>query len=494
MADASVTTAPAIAATVRRLAPGIALSAAVAVAAVLGAPWVAGGRPDPGDGDRAAHRHRAQCGWRRGSCFSPAWCSASRRCCAGRWRCSACASRSATSSRSASRTALVVVVAMVGDDRGRLPARARCSAARRPMARSPAPAPPCAAPPRRSRPRRCCRTITARTPTSPSSWSPSTRSRPSRWCSIRRSASGSASTPHATGVMLGATIHDVAQVVGAGYAVSEPVGNTAVIVKLFRVFLLLPVVLGDRLVVRARRRRRGAAKVPVPVFALVFLGALRRQQRDAVAAGARAGLRADQGRAGRGLDLGPADRHRGARARHLDRRPIRGARLAARRDRHRHDPRHPRGRDGRPACSCGEVPMPTLTLAEAEDLVAARADALPHRRQTNAQRRRARARRRRGRRAQGPRPLARAELRGAGQGRQGRRLRDAGRRRGRGPGVLAVDAAHGFAYPALDPRVALLPAAGARSRASRRRRSAARIIAAPPDIRSSASRRPGWSR
>ena len=36
---------------------------------------------------------------------------------------------------------------------------------------------------------------------------------------------------------------DEAQVVGAGYAVSEPVGNTAVIVKLFRVFLLLPVVL-----------------------------------------------------------------------------------------------------------------------------------------------------------------------------------------------------------------------------------------------------------
>lgn len=47
-----------------------------------------------------------------------------------------------------------------------------------------------------------------------------------------------------TGVMLGGTIHDVAQVVGAGYAVSGLVGNTAVIVKLFRVFLLLPMVLG----------------------------------------------------------------------------------------------------------------------------------------------------------------------------------------------------------------------------------------------------------
>src|SRR5262245_58392520 len=34
----------------------------------------------------------------------------------------------------------------------------------------------------------------------------------------------------ATSIMLGGTIHDMAQVVGAGYAVSEPVGNAAVIV------------------------------------------------------------------------------------------------------------------------------------------------------------------------------------------------------------------------------------------------------------------------
>jgi uncharacterized integral membrane protein (TIGR00698 family) len=74
-----------------------------------------------------------------------------------------------------------------------------------------------------------------------------------------------------TGVMLGATIHDVAQVVGAGYAVSEPVGNTAVIVKLFRVFLLLPVVLGVGWWFTRKGAEHGAAKVPVPVFALVFL-------------------------------------------------------------------------------------------------------------------------------------------------------------------------------------------------------------------------------
>jgi uncharacterized integral membrane protein (TIGR00698 family) len=77
--------------------------------------------------------------------------------------------------------------------------------------------------------------------------------------------------PQTTGVMLGGTIHDVAQVAGAGYAVSETVGNAAVIVKLFRVFLLLPVVLAIGWYFTRIGARHGEAKVPVPVFALVFL-------------------------------------------------------------------------------------------------------------------------------------------------------------------------------------------------------------------------------
>ncbi len=75
-----------------------------------------------------------------------------------------------------------------------------------------------------------------------------------------------------TGILLGATIHDMAQVVGAGYAVSEPVGNTAVVVKLFRVFLLLPVVLAVGWWLVRREGAAAHAKVPVPTFALVFLG------------------------------------------------------------------------------------------------------------------------------------------------------------------------------------------------------------------------------
>jgi uncharacterized integral membrane protein (TIGR00698 family) len=75
-----------------------------------------------------------------------------------------------------------------------------------------------------------------------------------------------------TGVMLGATIHDVAQVVGAGYAVSEPTGNTAVIVKLFRVFLMLPLVLVVGWLFARRTVATAAARIPIPVFALVFVG------------------------------------------------------------------------------------------------------------------------------------------------------------------------------------------------------------------------------
>jgi uncharacterized integral membrane protein (TIGR00698 family) len=75
-----------------------------------------------------------------------------------------------------------------------------------------------------------------------------------------------------TGVMLGATIHDVAQVVGAGYGVSDAAGNAAVIVKLFRVLLMLPLVLAIGWLFARRMVATTAAKIPIPVFALVFVG------------------------------------------------------------------------------------------------------------------------------------------------------------------------------------------------------------------------------
>lgn len=45
------------------------------------------------------------------------------------------------------------------------------------------------------------------------------------------------------GVFIGATIHDVAQVVGAGYMISDEVGGVATFTKLLRVAMLAPVVL-----------------------------------------------------------------------------------------------------------------------------------------------------------------------------------------------------------------------------------------------------------
>src|SRR3954454_16780225 len=50
-------------------------------------------------------------------------------------------------------------------------------------------------------------------------------------------------TQSQTGVFLGGTIHDVAQVVGAGYSVSQESGDVATIIKLLRVALLVPSVL-----------------------------------------------------------------------------------------------------------------------------------------------------------------------------------------------------------------------------------------------------------
>ncbi|MFP7570271.1 YeiH family protein [Marivita sp. S2033] len=80
--------------------------------------------------------------------------------------------------------------------------------------------------------------------------------------------------PLATGVFLGGTIHDVAQVVGAGFSVSEETGETATLVKLIRVTMLAPVVLCFSLVIRAKGEAdaTGDERPPlIPSFVLAFL-------------------------------------------------------------------------------------------------------------------------------------------------------------------------------------------------------------------------------
>jgi uncharacterized integral membrane protein (TIGR00698 family) len=80
--------------------------------------------------------------------------------------------------------------------------------------------------------------------------------------------------PLQTGRFLGGSIHDVAQVVAAGYASSPQAGDSATIVKLMRVTMLLPVVLVIT-VLAARgmdKSESSGKKVPLlPGFLIAFV-------------------------------------------------------------------------------------------------------------------------------------------------------------------------------------------------------------------------------
>jgi uncharacterized integral membrane protein (TIGR00698 family) len=72
----------------------------------------------------------------------------------------------------------------------------------------------------------------------------------------------------AVGIFLGGTIHDVAQVVGAGFSVSEETGNVATFTKLLRVAMLLPVVVTLSFVFHAHNDTRAGRQLPG--FLIVF--------------------------------------------------------------------------------------------------------------------------------------------------------------------------------------------------------------------------------
>lgn len=69
------------------------------------------------------------------------------------------------------------------------------------------------------------------------------------------------------GYMIGATIHDVAQVVGAGYSVSETAGDIATFTKLLRVALLPAVLLAVALVFR----KEAGSTLGLPWFVVGFI-------------------------------------------------------------------------------------------------------------------------------------------------------------------------------------------------------------------------------
>ncbi len=77
-----------------------------------------------------------------------------------------------------------------------------------------------------------------------------------------------------SGKFIGATIHDVAQVVGAGYSLSHDAGDAATITKLMRVAFLMPVlvVISASLRGRAARAADGGPKTPLlPWFTVAFV-------------------------------------------------------------------------------------------------------------------------------------------------------------------------------------------------------------------------------
>jgi uncharacterized integral membrane protein (TIGR00698 family) len=82
-------------------------------------------------------------------------------------------------------------------------------------------------------------------------------------------------TPHDYGLWAGASIHEIAQVVAAGFQDGRQAGEFATIAKLSRVMLLAPMViaLGAAAAARARRhgQRHAGGRAPMPWFVLGFV-------------------------------------------------------------------------------------------------------------------------------------------------------------------------------------------------------------------------------
>lgn len=80
-------------------------------------------------------------------------------------------------------------------------------------------------------------------------------------------------TDSQAGIFLGGTIHDVAQVVGAGYMISDSTGDVSTLVKLMRVAMLVPAVMVFMFLFRRdREQEEDGHKVPMlPGFLVAFV-------------------------------------------------------------------------------------------------------------------------------------------------------------------------------------------------------------------------------
>ncbi|WP_137891851.1 putative sulfate exporter family transporter [Ramlibacter sp. 2FC] len=101
--------------------------------------------------------------------------------------------------------------------------------------------------------------------------------------------------PELAGLFLGGTIHDVAQVVGAGYTLGQEAGDYATIVKLFRVSMLALVVLVVSLAFKRQREAADGGPTArrqrlVPWFLWLFVGLVLANSLGAVAPALQQGM------------------------------------------------------------------------------------------------------------------------------------------------------------------------------------------------------------
>ena len=82
-------------------------------------------------------------------------------------------------------------------------------------------------------------------------------------------------SPELMGIFTGASVHEVAHVVGAGNAMGESVGSVAIIVKMIRVMMLVPVLLVISYTVARKASQSDApGKINTPWFAILFLAVI----------------------------------------------------------------------------------------------------------------------------------------------------------------------------------------------------------------------------
>lgn len=72
-------------------------------------------------------------------------------------------------------------------------------------------------------------------------------------------------------ILIGGAIHDVSQVVGAGYSISEKAGDMAILVKLMRVFLLVPLLLIFVFGIAQPKNEGKTLRFPFPLFLIGFV-------------------------------------------------------------------------------------------------------------------------------------------------------------------------------------------------------------------------------